>query len=156
MMQKHVDGRKLSNGIYNNDVFEGSQQQLWTNQFQGKGTIARFGWGSSINDVTQFFIIFDTHTPIVRLLSNRPLLLSSQNPSPEDRDVNYGRPLGSNKKNHFAVKKMWNGTLPQNLSHHFVMKWKKLWTQQQKKLFKPSLLLHMRLLLRRCRNHTQL
>ena len=49
---------KLSHGIYNNDVFEGSQQQLFTNQFPGKGTIARFGWGSSINDVTQFFYNF--------------------------------------------------------------------------------------------------
>ena len=45
-----------------------------------------------------FFIIFDTHTPIVRLFSNRPLLLSSQNPSPKDRDVNYGRPRIKSEK----------------------------------------------------------
>ncbi len=36
--------------------------------------------GSSINDVSQFLIIFDTPSPIVTFFSNKALALLSQNP----------------------------------------------------------------------------
>ena len=59
--------------------------------------------GSSINDVTQFWTIFDLSSPIVTRFITIAFVLSSQNsppgPSPYDRDVIYGQPRKLERRN---------------------------------------------------------